>query len=295
MRIAFAGTPAPAVAALEALIASQHEVAFVVTRPDAPAGRGRVMTPSAVAVAADRHGVECLTPLRIEGVADRLARVDCVVVVAYGGMVPARMLDIPRHGYLNVHFSLLPAWRGAAPVQHAILHGDHTTGVTVFRLDAGLDTGPVLGALSTEIGDQTSGELLEQLAGMGARLLMSVLDDLESGTATPVPQKEHGVSLAPKITVVDARVVWHDSATAVERRIRAMTPLPGAWTMDGHERIKLEPVTLRPDVADLAAGQVAARDGAVLVGTATHAVELTRVLRPGRTWAPARLASGVLV
>jgi methionyl-tRNA formyltransferase len=231
--------------------------------------------------------VECLKPARIADVADRLADVDCVVVVAYGGLVPAGMLDTPQHGYLNVHYSLLPAWRGAAPVQHAILHGDETTGVTVFRLDAGLDTGPVLGSVATDVGTDTAGQLLDRLAGLGAHLLLRVLGSLEEGVAVAVPQPADGVSLAPKVTTSDAGVVWTHPAFAVERRIRAVTPAPGAWTMAGADRLKVEPVVMRPDVTGLAPGHAAVIGGEVLVGTATHAVQLTRVLRPGKNWAPA--------
>lgn len=287
MRLAFAGTPAPAVAALEALLASHHDVDVVITRPDAPAGRGKVMTASAVADAAAAHGIECLKPARIADVAERLATVDCVVVVAYGGLVPAALLDQPRHGYVNVHYSLLPAWRGAAPVQHAILHGDETTGVTVFRLDSGLDTGPILGSVATDVGDDTAGQLLDRLAGLGAQLLLRVLDAVESGQAVAVPQSGDGVSLAPKVTAADAAIIWTHPAFAVARRIRAVTPAPGAWTMAGPDRLKLEPVILRPDITDLAPGHAAVVAGQVVVGTATHAVQLTRVLRPGKTWAPA--------
>lgn len=296
MRIAFAGTPAPAVAALTALRASHHEIALVVTRPDAPTGRGRVMTPSPVALAAE--GLDCRKPERISHVANDLAEVDCVVVVAYGGLVPPDMLAAPRHGYLNVHFSLLPAWRGAAPVPYAVLHGDEVTGASIFRLDEGLDTGPVLGTVSTNISaDETSTSLLERLSEMGAGLLLSVLDAIEAGQATAVAQPTDGVSHAPKISAADARIRWHDPAPAVDRRIRAMTHVPGAWTMLGDERIKVGPIRLRPDIVKLTPGETVKYDGVTVVGTASHAVELVSVQHPGRTWGPpdARLTGRSLV
>lgn len=292
MRIAFAGTPAPAVAALAALRRSHHEIALVVTRPDAPKGRGRVMTPSPVARAAE--GLDCRKPGRISDLAGDLAAVDCVVVVAYGGMVPPDMLAAPRHGYLNVHYSLLPAWRGAAPVQHAVLHGDVVTGASVFRLDEGLDTGPVMGTVATGIAaDETSTSLLARLSDLGAGLLLSVLDAIDTGQATAVAQPSDGVSYAPKVTAADARIRWHDPASAVDRRIRAMTEVPGAWTMVGDDRIKIGPVRLRPEITELGPGETANRDGAVVVGTASHAVELVSVQHPGRTWGPpdARLSA----
>lgn len=238
MRVIFAGTPAVAVPALAAVAESRHELIAVVTRPDAPAGRGRGLVRSPVGAWADEHGVEVLTPARprepefLERLRDLAP--DCVPVVAYGALVPPAALEIPRLGWVNLHFSLLPAWRGAAPVQHAVLHGDELTGASVFQLEEGLDTGPVYGTLTDEIRPaDTSGDLLERLAHSGAGLLVAVLDALADGTARAEPQPADGVTLAPKLTVEDARVRWSDPAFAVDRRIRACTPRPGRGRRSG--------------------------------------------------------------
>lgn len=281
MKLVFAGTPEPAVPSLEALLASRHDVVAVVTRPDAPAGRGRALRPSPVRQRAEAAGLEVLTPdhPRDEAFQQRLREIapDCCPVVAYGALVPQPVLDIPPHGWVNLHFSLLPAWRGAAPVQHAILHGDEVTGATTFRLEAGLDTGPVFGVTTEDVRPtDTSGDLLERLAVAGAGLLVATLDGIEEGALEPRPQPADGVSLAPKITVADARVDWTAPALHVDRRIRACTPAPGAWTTFRDKRVKLGPVT--PTDRTLAPGEV--RDG--LVGTATTAVRLGGVRPEGK-------------
>ncbi|MCZ7417915.1 MULTISPECIES: methionyl-tRNA formyltransferase [unclassified Micromonospora] len=292
MRVIFAGTPAVAVPALAAVADSRHELVAVVTRPDAPAGRGRGLVRSPVGAWADERGVEVLTPARPREpeFLDRLRELapDCVPVVAYGALVPPVALEIPRHGWVNLHFSLLPAWRGAAPVQHAVLHGDELTGASVFQLEEGLDTGPVYGTLTDEIrpGD-TSGDLLERLAHSGAGLLVAVLDALEDGTARAEPQPADGVSLAPKLTVEDARVRWADPAFAVDRRIRACTPAPGPWTTFRDERVKLGPVTPAPDAPDLKPGELLVEKARVLAGTATVPVRLGEVRAAGKRAMPA--------
>ncbi|MBQ1027058.1 methionyl-tRNA formyltransferase [Verrucosispora sp. WMMA2044] len=292
MRVIFAGTPAVAVPALAAVADSRHELVAVVTRPDAPAGRGRGLVRSPVGAWADERGVEVLTPARPREpeFLDRLRELapDCVPVVAYGALVPPVALEIPRHGWVNLHFSLLPAWRGAAPVQHAVLHGDELTGASVFHLEEGLDTGPVYGTLTDEIrpGD-TSGDLLERLAHSGAGLLVAVLDALEDGTARAEPQPADGVSLAPKLTVEDARVRWGDPAFAVDRRIRACTPAPGPWTTFRDERVKLGPVTPAPDAPDLKPGELLVEKARVLAGTATVPVRLGEVRAAGKRAMPA--------
>ncbi|TWJ22542.1 methionyl-tRNA formyltransferase [Micromonospora endolithica] len=288
----FAGTPAVAVPALAAVAASGHELVAVVTRPDAPAGRGRGLSRSPVGAWADEHGVEVLTPARPREpeFLDRLRELapDCVPVVAYGALVPPAALEIPRHGWINLHFSLLPAWRGAAPVQHAVLHGDEVTGASVFQLEEGLDTGPVFGTLTDEIrpGD-TSGDLLERLADSGAGLLVAVLDALDAGTTRAEPQPADGVSLAPKLTVDDARVRWTDPAFAVDRRIRACTPAPGPWTTFRDERVKLGPVTPEPDGPELKPGELLVEKSRVLAGTATTPVRLGEVRAAGKRAMPA--------
>ena len=287
MRIVFAGTPEVALPTLEALHGSDHEVVAVLTRPDARVGRGRKVSRSPVAAWADEHGVEVLTPAkpREPEFLGRMREIDAdlVPVVAYGALVPPAALAIPRLGWINLHFSLLPAWRGAAPVQHAVLNGDAMTGACVFQLEEGLDTGPVYGRLTEPIApDDTAGALLERLAVAGARLMLDVVDALEEGIVVGEPQPEDGVSYAPKITVDDARVRWTDPAFAVERRIRAVTPAPGAWTDYDGQRLRLGPVRVDPDGPSLAPGEVAVAKHDVHVGTATDPVRLDQVQPAGK-------------
>lgn len=284
MRIAFAGTPEVAVPTLEALIAAGHDISFVVTRPDAPKGRGRVLTPSPVAQIAQEHNLECIKTSRLMDVEQRCAQVDAVVVVAFGALVPEELLNVPCHGWINVHFSLLPAWRGAAPVQHAILAGDDVTGVSTFRIDEGLDTGPVLGHVATSIGKtETAGELLNRLGILGAQLLVQTLDGLAQGMVVGVEQSTQGISRAGKISVNDARIDWSHPALAIDRRIRAMTPDPGAWTTLAGKRIKLAPVTVATDGPDLLPGHLAKVHNTVFVGSGSYPVALSQVQPEGRT------------
>ncbi|HTF07376.1 MAG TPA: methionyl-tRNA formyltransferase [Asanoa sp.] len=292
MRLVFAGTPAVALPALDAIAASSHELLAVVTRPDAPAGRGRNLVRSPAGAWADEHGVEVLTPAkpREPEFQERLRDLapDCVPVVAYGALVPPAALEIPRHGWVNLHFSLLPAWRGAAPVQHAVLHGDEITGASVFQLEAGLDTGPVYGTLTDEIRPtDTSGDLLDRLSGSGAGLLVAVLDAIGAGTARAEPQPPEGVSLAPKLTVDDALVRWDEPSFAVDRRIRACTPAPGAWTTFREDRVKLGPVRPVADGPALKPGDLLVDRTGVLVGTATTPVALGEVRAAGKRAMPA--------
>jgi len=283
VRVAFAGTPDAAVPTLTALLDSAHEVAFVVTRPDAPKGRGRVLTPSPIAEVASTNGIRTLKPAKLTEIANEFVDVDCVVVVAYGGLVPRELLEVPKHGWINVHFSLLPHWRGAAPVQYAILSGDDVTGVTTFQIDEGLDTGPMLAYLTTSIdSSETATYLLDRLSIEGAQLALATVAGLQTGAIHSLHQPIDGISHAPKITVEDARIRWSDPALAVDRRIRAVTTEPGAWSMFGDVRYKIDPVELQPDVADLAPGQVELRDGKVLVGTGSHAVSLRTLQESGR-------------
>jgi len=271
------------VPSLTALLASErHEVVAVLTRPDAPAGRGRKLAPSPVRELAEAHEVPVLTPAspREDGFAATFAsyRPDCCPVVAYGAFIPTSLLDVPPHGWVNLHFSLLPAWRGAAPVQHAIWHGDDVTGATTFRIEAGMDTGPTYGVLTeTVLPRDTAGDLLTRLADAGAQLLTATLDALEDGMLRAEPQPEEGVSLAPKITVDDARVDWTRTANAVDRQIRACTPAPGAWTWFRGDRFKLGPVELT-DSEGLAPGEIAGD----LVGTGYRNVRLRHVQPAGK-------------
>ncbi len=306
MRIVFAGTPEVAVASLNALLASRHEVVAVLTRPDAPAGRGRRLTPSPVAEVALAAGIEVLRPasVREPQFLARLAELspDAAPVVAFGGLIPAAALTVPRHGWVNLHFSILPAWRGAAPVQRAILAGDQITGASTFRLEEGLDTGPVFGVLTEAIGaTDTSGDLLQRLANAGAGLLVATLDGIEDGTLVAVPQPSDGVTLAPKLHVDEAQVPWDRPAMHVDRLIRACTPTPGAWTTFRGERLKLGPVSL-PDPAGgergapgsesvgdrlPPAGTLVVERNRVLVGTATGPVLLGPVKAQGKRMMPA--------
>ncbi len=287
MRVLFAGTPEAAVPSLRAILASPHEVVAVLTRPDAPAGRGRRLMPSPVAEIALAEGIEVLRPPRASDpeFLDRLAQLapDAAPIVAYGGLIPPAALAIPTHGWVNLHFSLLPAWRGAAPVQHAVMAGDQVTGASTFRLEQGLDTGPVFGVVTDTIGPtDTAGDLLGRLAVSGAGLLVATLDGLEAGALVAVPQSNEDVSLAPKIRVEDARVAWTDPAMRVDRLVRGCTPAPGAWSEFRGERIKLGPVRPAPEILDLAPGEVRVLKNSVWVGTATHAVLLGEVKAEGK-------------
>ncbi len=296
MRLVLAGTPEAAVPSLRALLASRHDVAAVVTRPDARSGRGRTMAASPVKQVATEAGIEVLTPTspRDPEFLDRLRALepDCCPVVAYGALVPRAALDVPRHGWVNLHFSLLPAWRGAAPVQRALMAGDDVTGATTFVLDEGLDTGPVLGTLTETVRpDDTAGTLLERLAHAGAGLLVATLDGLEEGSLHGVAQPQDGVSHAPKLTTQQARVRWDLPAHVVDRHVRGCTPAPGAWTTLHGQRLKVWPLLARPSVPDdlgpLAPGTVHVTKRAVLVGTASGPVELGEVGPLGKRPMPA--------
>ncbi|GAA0972689.1 methionyl-tRNA formyltransferase [Acrocarpospora macrocephala] len=287
MRLVFAGTPETALPSLRALLASRHEVVAVVTRPDAEAGRGRKVRPSPVAALAAESGIEVLRPEKAGDPAflDRLRQIapDCCPVVAYGALLPQAALDIPPQGWINLHFSLLPAWRGAAPVQHAILHGDEITGAATFRIVRELDAGPVFGVVTEVIRPaDTSGELLGRLAESGAGLLAATLDGVEDGTLEARPQPPDGVSLAPKITVEVARVDWAAPAMRVDRLVRACAPNPGAWTEFRGQRVKLGPVRLRPDAEKLEPGELRVSKNSVLAGTGSHPVELGEVGPQGK-------------
>ncbi|MFQ6329312.1 methionyl-tRNA formyltransferase [Nocardia sp. CWNU-33] len=306
MRIVFAGTPEPAVPSLQRFIdSSRHEVVAVLTRPDAVAGRGRKVTRSPVGRLADEHGIPVLTPRRPaepEFIEQLTALApDCCPVVAYGALLPQQVLDIPRFGWINLHFSLLPAWRGAAPVQAAIDAGDEITGASTFQIEAGLDTGPIFGVVTEKIAvTDTAGALLERLAASGAHLLETTLDGVEDGTLQAVSQPTDGVSYAPKVAVEAGRIRWDMPALAISRRIRAVTPAPGAFTEIGGARVKLGPVEMVEEV--LPPRTIDVRKSGVFVGTATTAVRLNQVQPQGKRmmaaldWARgARLQLGAVV
>jgi methionyl-tRNA formyltransferase len=290
MRLVFAGTPDTAVPSLDALLKSRHEVVAVITRPDARAGRGLKVGQSPIAQRAADAGIEILRPTRLAD-AEFLGRLreiapDCCPVTAYGAIIPQIALDVPARGWVNLHFSVLPAWRGAAPVQHAILHGDDVTGATTFQIVRELDAGPVFGVLTESIRPtDTAGDLLERLSVAGAELLVATLDGIEAGELEAREQPADGVSLAPKITPVDARVGWRNPAATIDRQIRACTPEPGAWTELRGVRVKLWPVAVTDgDGGDgrLAPGELRAQRGRILAGTATTPVQLGDVQADGK-------------
>lgn len=296
MRLVFAGTPQVAVPSLDALLASRHTVAAVLTRPDAPAGRGRRLAASPVAQRAREAGIEVLQPARPSEPAfqQRLAEIgpDCCPVTGYGALIPDSALRIPARGWVNLHFSVLPAWRGAAPVQHAILHGDEITGATTFDIVSELDAGPVYGVLTEVIKPaDTAGDLLARLSVAGADLLVATLDGIESGELEARPQPHDGISLAPKIQRDDARVNWSQPAMAIDRLIRACTPAPGAWTSLDGVQLKLGPVTFaggaNHGLPELSPGQLLVRSQEVFAGTGSRAVRLGSVQQQGKRAMPA--------
>ena len=288
VRLVFAGTPEPALPALRHLIDSpRHEVIAVLTRPDAPVGRHRKPEPSPVAREALARGIPLLRPARPnspEFVAELAALApECCAVVAYGALLRDALLAVPPHGWINVHFSLLPAWRGAAPVQAAIAAGDTITGATTFRIEPSLDSGPVYGVVTETIRPiDTAGDLLERLALSGAALLSTTLDGIADGTLTARPQPADGVSMAPKITVEQARVRWDLPAPVVERRIRAVTPNPGAWTLIGDLRVKLGPVGIDDAPEALPPGAIHVDRKSVWIGTGSAPVRLNQIQPPGK-------------
>jgi methionyl-tRNA formyltransferase len=287
-RVLFAGTPQVAVPSLEILVESGFEIAAVLTREDAPVGRKRTLTPSPVAARAQEMGLPVIRANRINDEAMAViakTEADVAAIVAYGGLVPEQALQMLRHGWINLHFSLLPAWRGAAPVQHAVIHGDDVTGASTFLLEKGLDTGPVYGTLTETIRpEDTSGELLTRLSNSGAVLLAQTLSAVSAGKAVAVPQSGD-VTLAPKLGLEDGHIDWNQPALALRRRINGVTPEPGAWTMLQGQRFKLGPVVLRQDRRDLRPGQVELAGGgaaSALVGTGSSAVQLQQVQPAGK-------------
>ena len=291
MRLVFAGTPSVALPSLEALLGSEHELAAVVTRPDAARGRSKRLVPSEVGQWAADHGIPTLKPTHprdpeFVAALTELAP-DACPVVAYGALVPQHVLDIPRYGWINLHFSLLPGWRGAAPVQRAIMAGDEVTGATTFRLVRELDAGPVYGMTELALtGTETAGDVLATLADAGARLLLDTIDAL--ATTEPTPQTdEDAVTLAPKITVDEARLDWTSPADQLDRLIRGCSPEPMAWTTlrqaQGTEGERFKVALARAtDETGLAPGEVRAEKRRVLVGTGTTALELVRVQPQGK-------------
>jgi len=283
--IVFAGSPAAAVPSLQALAASRHDIAAVLTREDSPQGRRRELSPTAVAASATQLGLPIIRANRLAGAATEavtMLRPDLGVIVAYGGFVREPLLTVPRLGWINLHFSLLPRWRGAAPVQRAIIAGDEVSGASVFQLIPELDAGDVFGQFTQAIGaHETAGDLLDSLSVGGAELLVRVVNSLADGDARAEPQRGD-VTLAPKLDLPDAQLDFRQHASTVFNRVRGVTPEPGAFTRVDELRIKiLEAVILR-DESHLAAGQLELRDGRVLVGTASDPIQLLSVQPAGK-------------
>jgi methionyl-tRNA formyltransferase len=280
MRIAFMGSPEFAVPTLDALAAAGHDIAAVYSQPPRPAGRGKALRPSPVQKRAEALGIEVRTPLSLK---DPKAQedfaaldLDAGIVAAYGLILPRPILDAPRRGCLNVHASLLPRWRGAAPIQRAILAGDATTGVTIMQMEEGLDTGPMLAAMGTPIGTKTAGELTEELARLGAEWMIEVLGQLHR--IGPRPQSEDKATYAPKIRKEEARLDFSRHAVELERQIRAFNPAPGAWFEFGGERLKL----LAADAVQVEGEPGTVLDGWLTVACGTGGLVPTLIQRPGR-------------
>lgn len=285
LRLVFAGSPAAAVPSLRALAASDHEIVAVVTREDSPQGRKAVLTPTEVAVAAEELGLPTIKANRLAGEATQQISAlapDLGVIVAYGGLVREPLLSAPRLGWINLHYSLLPRWRGAAPVQRAIMAGDDLTGATVFQLVEELDAGDVFGQLTEPIGrNQTAGSLLAQLSDSGAELLLRVVDAIADGSARALPQ-EGDVTLAPKLSLADGRIDWQQPAHDVHSHIRGVTPAPGAFTTLGGERLKVLATALTHDTPALAPGLLELQGKTLLVGTGSVPLELLTVQPAGK-------------
>ena len=284
LRIVFAGSPDAAVPSLRALAAGPHDLVAVITREDSPHGRKRVLTPTPVAVVAEELGLPVIRANRLAPVSDEVMALeaDLGVVVAYGGLIREPLLSAPRLGWINLHFSLLPRWRGAAPVQHAIMAGDRETGAAVFRLVDELDAGPVFAELRRPIGrHETSGHLLGDLANSGAELLVDVVNALADGTAQAVEQSGE-VTLAPKPTLADARIDWAETAERILARIRGVTPEPGAFTEVDEVRVKVLDAVADHDGTGLPAGSFELRGGRLVAGTGTTPIELLTVQPAGK-------------
>ncbi|QJC21764.1 methionyl-tRNA formyltransferase [Arcanobacterium buesumense] len=294
MRIIFAGTPATALPALERL-RQDHEIIAVLTRAPAPVGRKKVLTPSPVHHVAEKLGIEVLTPQSLRGdeITQKLLSLapDAVAVVAYGLLIPEALLTIPTHGWINLHYSLLPRWRGAAPVQYAIAAGDEMTGTSVFQIEKGLDTGPVFDMEKQEIAGRTAGEMLDLLSLTGAEQLARVFAGLEKGEVHSQPQ-EGDVTIAPQMSTRDSYIDFSCPANVVDARIRGYSPEPGPWTMFHGQRIKLGTVQVT-SVSGIPAGMIVPGN-IVRVGTGTTAVELSDVTPAGKkTMSAAAWARGL--
>ncbi len=288
MRIAFAGTPAVAIPTLNALLDSEHEIVVVITQPPAPQGRSKSLVLSEVAEFAIANDLPIFDPVSINSPDSiqylKSLDIDIAVVVAYGQLLKAEALSVFTNGWVNEHFSLLPAWRGAAPVQAAIIHGDEVTGVSTFQLEIGMDTGPIFGQVTTEIKkDETAGDLLDRLSHLGADLVVQTLNAIATGEAKPSVQSKVDVSYAPKLLPAQGQIKWSNPALAISRQIRGFTPRPGAWTLFGDVRIEIAPIEICHSL-DLKPGELRIEKNAVFVGTGSNEIKLSNVKPAGKGW-----------
>ena len=281
MRICIAATPSVAIPTLEALLASDHEIVSVITRPDAPAGRGRGLKSSAVSDWASANGIKLHKPESIDEISLLVAASDLVITIGFGVLLPETTLNIPKHGFINLHFSLLPRWRGAAPVQRALEAGDSITGVTVFQLDAGMDTGPIYTSLPFDIEPTVNtSELLLDLSSLGVQAVISAISQIENGDS-PKVQSSDGARRANKLSTEEAQINWSKNSLEIVNKIRAFYPNPGAWSTFRAMKIKIESAKVSELI--LKPGVIALQGRSVVVGTGNGAIELLSVKAAGKS------------
>jgi methionyl-tRNA formyltransferase len=300
MRVGVAATPYVAIPTLDWLLRSSHDLVFVITRPDRSAGRGRRLQDSVVARWATTHNIDCIKPVASGDLIDSLGQVDLVITIGYGVILPAQILSIPRYGFINLHFSLLPAWRGAAPVQRAILHGDQLSGVTVFALDSGMDTGPIYVQRTMPVEPyENAGDVLIRMAELGPEVIAESLHMIAAGVQ-PQAQCLDGVSYAAKVTRADARIGWQKNAMSVHRQVRAFTPDPGTWTTWKESTLHVVRARPYPINRELAPGVILIENGNVIVGCSEGGALIIEEVTPAgkremsaKNWANgARLVEG---
>jgi methionyl-tRNA formyltransferase len=283
VRLAVAATPDVAIPTLDALLESAHHIVAVITQPDRPAGRGRVLTASPVSDWADQHQITTIKPSSPDDLLSVFSGIDCVVTIGYGVILPEKILSLPKYGFINLHFSLLPKWRGAAPVQRSIEAGDTVTGVTVFKLDPGMDTGPIY--LTREIqmdSSWNSADLLERLAALGAGAVMETLALIESGVV-PTPQNSEGVSRAHKLSTSEGEINWSAPRAEITRKILAFTPSPGAWTKFRGATLKIVKTGTAQTTTTLKPGEIALESAELVVGTLDGPLQISHVTPSGKS------------
>jgi methionyl-tRNA formyltransferase len=281
VRICIAATPSVAIPTLEAILASDHEIVSVITRPDAPAGRGRDLKSSAVSDWTSANGIKLHKPESIDEISLLVAASDVVITIVFGVLLPETTLNIPKHGFINLHFSLLPRWRGAAPVQRALEAGDSITGVTVFQLDAGMDTGPIYTSLPFDIEPSVNtSELLSDLASLGVQAVLEAISQIENGEK-PKVQSVDGATRANKLSTEEAQINWSKNSLEIVNKIRAFYPNPGAWSTFRAMKIKIESAKVSELI--LKPGVIALQGRSVVVGTGNGAIELVKVKAAGKS------------